>query len=236
MVCVLPVAYDYSLHECSIRLCNCCFVASSVLAISIASSSDSVSSLWISFDCTCSECLVCVHWYLYIYILVPKCMRSVFIYASTLSPLSCFIDLNLNLAILKLLLGDAGNNDDTQALVQLKIQSPQCTNQLICKLDTGSEGNIIPLTTYKTMSPHCNVTQDGIPTNLHRSNMRITAYGGHTVTHYGTCELQITRNESVLSTFHVVKSNGPTIIGLPHLCDLSKTNSSLIALTPTAIL
>ena len=113
-------------------------------------------------------------------------------------------------------LGDAGNNDGTQALVQLKIQSPQCTNQLICKLDTGAEGNVIPLTTYKTMSPHCNVTQDGIPTNLHRSNMRITAYGGHTVIHYGTCELQVThRNESVLSTFHVVKSNGPTIIGLP---------------------
>ena len=32
-------------------------------------------------------------------------MRTVFIYASTLSPLSCFIDLNLNLAILKLLFG-----------------------------------------------------------------------------------------------------------------------------------
>ena len=66
------------------------------------------------------------------------------------------------------------------------------------------------------MSPRCNVTQDGIPTNLHSSNMRITAYGGHTVTHYGTCKLQVThRNESVLNTCHVVKSNGPTIIGLP---------------------
>ena len=32
-------------------------------------------------------------------------MRTVFIYVSTLSPLSCFIDLNLNLAILKLLFG-----------------------------------------------------------------------------------------------------------------------------------
>ena len=32
-------------------------------------------------------------------------MRTVFIYASTLSPLSCFIYLNFNLAILKLLFG-----------------------------------------------------------------------------------------------------------------------------------
>ena len=43
-------------------------------------------------------------------------------------------------------------------------------------------------------------------------------YGGHTVTHYGTRMLQVIhRNESVMSTFHVVKQNGPrpTIIGLP---------------------
>ena len=85
-------------------------------------------------------------------------------------------------------LGTAGNTDGTQALVQLKCQSPQCRNQPICKLDTGAEGNVIPLTTYKTMSPHSIVIQDGIHTNLHPSNMRFTAYGGHTVTHYdATC-------------------------------------------------
>ena len=66
------------------------------------------------------------------------------------------------------------------------------------------------------MYPLDNVTQYGIPTNLHPSNMRITVYGGHTVTHYGACKPQVThRNESVMSTFHVVKSNGSTIIGLP---------------------
>ena len=100
--------------------------------------------------------------------------------------------------------------------MQLKFQSPQCTNQLICKLDTGAEGNVIPLTTHKTMSQHFHVTQYGIHKNLNRSNMRITAYGGNVVKHYGTCKLQVThRNESVMSTFHVVKSNGHTIIGLP---------------------
>ena len=69
----------------------------------------------------------------------------------------------------------AGNIEGTQAFVQLKFPSPQCTNQLICKLDTGAEGNVIPLTTYKTMYPHFNVTRYVIPTNLHPSNMRITA-------------------------------------------------------------
>ena len=89
--------------DSALRLCNCCFVASSVLAISIASSSDSVSSLWISFDCTRSEFVpnmrvssMCS--LVSVYLHSRAKMRTVFIYASTLSPLSCFKDLNLNLA------------------------------------------------------------------------------------------------------------------------------------------
>ena len=66
------------MFDSALKLCNCCFVASSVLALSIASSSDSVSSRWISFDCTRSELVpnmrvssmcsfgVCI------YIIVPK--------------------------------------------------------------------------------------------------------------------------------------------------------------------
>ena len=53
------------MFDSALSLCNCCFVASVVLAISIASSSDSVSSLWISFDCTC--CII----YIYIYNRLP---------------------------------------------------------------------------------------------------------------------------------------------------------------------
>ena len=50
-------------------------------------------------------------------------------------------------------LGTAGNTDGTHALVQLKFQSPQCTNQLICKLDTGAEGNVIPLLLFLLAAP-----------------------------------------------------------------------------------
>ena len=96
--------------DSALRLCNCCFVASSVLAISITSSSVSVSSLWISFDCTRSEFVpnmrvssMCS--LVSVYLHSRAKMRTVFIYVSTLSQLSCFIDLNLNLAILKLLFG-----------------------------------------------------------------------------------------------------------------------------------
>ena len=97
-------------------------------------------------------------------------------------------------------LGDAGNNDGTQALVQLKIQSPQCTNQLICKLDTGAEGNVIPLTTYKTMSPHCNVTQDDIPRiciDLTCGSLHMEDIQSHTMAH-AIFKLHIEMNQCLL--------------------------------------
>ena len=78
-------------------------------------------------------------------------------------------------------LGEATDNTGTQALVQLTVKSTQCTKQLTCKIDTGAEGNVIPLATYKHVSPHSDLNQDGIPTGLKPSNMRITAYGGHTL-------------------------------------------------------
>ena len=93
------------MFDSALMLCNCCFVASSVLAISISSSSDSVSSLCISFDYTRSELVsnmrvssMCS--LVSVYLHYRAKMRTVFISVSTLSPLSCFIDLILNLAIL----------------------------------------------------------------------------------------------------------------------------------------
>ena len=111
---------------------------------------------------------------------------------------------------------EATDNTSTQAPVQLPDKSIQCTEQLTCNIDTGTEGNVIPLATYKHVSPYSDLNQDGIPTDLKPSNVRITAYGGHTVMQYGTCELSLThRVTSELSTFHVVKSGGPAIIDLP---------------------
>ena len=58
----------------------------SVLAISTASSSESVSSLWISFDCTCSELVTnmrvaSMYLLVSVYLHHRAKMRTVFIYA-----------------------------------------------------------------------------------------------------------------------------------------------------------
>ena len=80
-------------------------------------------------------------------------------------------------------LGTVDNTDGTPALVQLKFQSPQCTTQLICKLRCRMKRHTAYYL-YRTVSPRGNVTQYCNPTNLHPSNMRITAYGGHSHTLY----------------------------------------------------
>ena len=74
---------------------------------------------------------------------------------------------------------------DSQAFVEVKVVSCQCTKQLLCKVDTGAEGNVISLSTYKSFFPGSPCNNDGIPTNLSSSTTIISAFGGHPVDHYG---------------------------------------------------
>ena len=105
---------------------------------------------------------------------------------------------------------------DTQALVNLTVASNHKALNLTCKLDTGAEGNIISLATYKLLAPDTDFDRNGIPCHLQRSNTRITAYGGSRIPQYGTCELMLDhRGKKQSATFFVVQSNAPLIIGLP---------------------
>ena len=49
----------------------------------------------------------------------------------------------------------------------------------------------------------------------------ITAFGGHTIPHYGICELTLSHHgHSKSYAFHVVNTVSPTILGLPTCCDM----------------
>ena len=49
----------------------------------------------------------------------------------------------------------------------------------------------------------------------------ITAFGGHTIPHYGICELTLSHHGHTKSyAFHVVNTVGPTILGLPTCRDM----------------
>lgn len=55
---------------------------------------------------------------------------------------------------------------DTQALIDLMVTSNHKTLNLTCKLDTGAEGNIISLATYKLIASDSDFDKNGIPCHL----------------------------------------------------------------------
>jgi len=105
---------------------------------------------------------------------------------------------------------------DTQALISLTAESEYKTANLTFKIDTGAEGNVMPLATYKTLVPASDFDRSGIPRHLKPSTTRIMAYGGTKIPLYGTCELTLSHhNMSEKTTFYVVQTDGSVIIGLP---------------------
>ena len=110
---------------------------------------------------------------------------------------------------------------DTQALIQIGVDVGQSTMPVLCKIDTGAEGNVIPVNTYKQLHPQPACSPDGAPLGLASSDTTITAFGGHIIQHYGTCELRLSHGgHSKPYPFHVVNTTGPTILGLPTCRDL----------------
>ena len=109
----------------------------------------------------------------------------------------------------------------TQALVNMQIDSGQLTRELSCKIDTGAEGNILPIDAYMQLYPNTPLDQDGQPQGLKPSTSKITAFGGHVIKQYGTCLLTLThRDVTNKCAFHVVDTKGPIILGLPTCSDM----------------
>ena len=88
---------------------------------------------------------------------------------------------------------------------------------------------------YKRLCPQSSYSPEGAPLGLTPSNTTITAFGGHTIPHYGICELTLSHHGHTKSyAFHVVNTVGPTILGLPTCRDmkLATLNHDTPLLTP----
>ena len=113
-----------------------------------------------------------------------------------------------------------------QATLEAQVNAGEQPTPLLCKVDTGAEGNVIPVNTYKRIFPSTPCDSVGTPLGLSPSTTAITAFGRHNVPHYGTCTLNLTYNgHSNSYLFHVINTGGPTILGLP-----TCTNMNLITL------
>lgn len=109
----------------------------------------------------------------------------------------------------------------SQAMLKVQVNLGQNTKPLLYKVDTGAEGNVIPVGTYKQLFPKSSYDSSGVPLGLVSSSRRITACGGQAIEHFGTCELALSHNDhSGVYSFHVVNTIGPTILGLPTCTDM----------------
>jgi hypothetical protein len=70
------------------------------------------------------------------------------------------------------------NTQNTQALVDIQVDSGQTTRNIVCKIDTGAEGNVIPLDLYTQLHPHSLYNYSGHPVDWLRtpSSTNITAF------------------------------------------------------------
>ena len=108
-----------------------------------------------------------------------------------------------------------------EILVPLGVGLPGRKNAkdtLKAKMDTGAQGNILPLRIFRRMFPH-QLDECGFPRPdaTTQSNTRLTSYTGTRIKHYGTINIPCRHkaNEWTPTTFYVAESDGPAIIGLP---------------------
>ena len=79
------------------------------------------------------------------------------------------------------LLIDQVTKTDTQAFLEVEVEADQRKKSILCKVDTGAEGNVISLNSCKSLFPSSPCNPNGIPVNLASSSTTIVAFGRHPV-------------------------------------------------------
>ena len=99
--------------------------------------------------------------------------------------------------------------DGTEAYASIKIKpfKNQIAN-LHGKIDTGSQGNVLPLCTYHKMYPDDSK-------HIKHSSTLLTAYNGTPIKQFGYIMLPCSyKNKSMTSNFYIAETNAPVIFGL----------------------
>ena len=119
-------------------------------------------------------------------------------------------------------MGDAQNSARDQVFVNLALRDVTWNGrkmELRAKVDTGAQGNVLPLRIYQKMFPD-QVDKDGQPIRnfLEKSSVRLVSYSGTLINQIGVCTLTCTYQQTRRKTrFFVTDAPGPAIIGLPSL-------------------
>lgn len=110
---------------------------------------------------------------------------------------------------------------DIMAIVNVRLpDNPDQPATMKCKIDTGAQGNVLPLRTFKKMCPSL-VDGDGVPVvgGLVRRQpfTRLDAYNGTEIVQHGVVRLTIqcsqTHSDWITAEFYVAETPGPIIVG-----------------------
>ena len=108
-----------------------------------------------------------------------------------------------------------------EVFVSINRNLPQGTHKntiLKAKLDTGAQGNILPMRLYRQMYPH-NLDDHRSLRPVSSSDVILTAYGGSQIKHHATVTVPCSYKGEKAS-FYVTDTPGPAIIGLTTSTDL----------------
>ena len=106
------------------------------------------------------------------------------------------------------------SRSEAYATVSIKPGRNQKQAKLRGKADTGAQGNVMPLRTFRNIYPN-RVDQNGKPTDTTASNVKLTAYNGTTIPQHGTITIPCKYNgEWKEATFYIADTAGPVIFGL----------------------
>ena len=104
------------------------------------------------------------------------------------------------------------------------------------KVDTGAQGNILPVRTFKRMYPEL-LDESGVPSKRHLRHRPtiLTAYNGAAMAHHGTIVIQCSYGKRQCDTeFYVVETPGPVIayrdVGRPRSANTTRLESRNIEL------
>ena len=110
------------------------------------------------------------------------------------------------------------NNKWLLITADLEMQVSENTIKIPYKVDTGSEGNLMPLYIFKRLCGHQSIEQ------LKRSiknNIKLKTYNGMQIEQLGMCMAIIKfKNFQKKCVFFVVPGNGQVLLGMPDMAVL----------------
>ena len=114
--------------------------------------------------------------------------------------------------------GDRDTRDELFAHLDIQIPDRPGQHTLKTKVDTGAQGNILPIRIFRRMFPRL-LDSSGFPKpgSTTPRHTRLMAYNGTDIPQYGSITLQCKYENSVWmkTEFFIAESDGPAIVGLP---------------------